>query len=320
MTKDKRDTGDQGGHGHAMLIVRRRSGRDAEGHHGGVWKIAYADFMTAMMAFFLVMWLVNSTDEKTIVQVAAYFNPLRLSDKVPSDRGLHDAAEAASGVSKSPPEVPSRDESRIAARQRAEQERRLFADPESTLDKLAQSTPPSPDPVAAPSHVPGAPPDAAGQISPPQQATPAQLQELRVLAALIEGAGPRIEVQAHPEGTLISLSDRADFGMFASGSAEPRPPLVHLVARIARVLQALPGPIVVRGHTDGRPFRNATYDNWRLSSARAHMASYMLVHGGLDGSRITRVEGHADRMLRNSAEPGAAENRRIEFLLKVASP
>jgi chemotaxis protein MotB len=73
-----------------LVIVRRRRGHGEDGHHGGVWKIAYADFMTAMMAFFLVMWLINTADKQTIVQVAAYFNPIRLTDRVVSQRGLHE--------------------------------------------------------------------------------------------------------------------------------------------------------------------------------------------------------------------------------------
>ena len=80
-----------------LIIIRRSSGEGEGGHHGGVWKIAYADFMTAMMAFFLVMWLINSTDKKTLTQVATYFNPLRLTDKAPSARGLQRRAQAAAG-------------------------------------------------------------------------------------------------------------------------------------------------------------------------------------------------------------------------------
>jgi chemotaxis protein MotB len=75
-----------------LVIVRRRRNTDEE-HHGGVWKIAYADFMTAMMAFFLVMWLINAADKKTIVQVAAYFNPMRLTDRFAAPKGLEDLNE-----------------------------------------------------------------------------------------------------------------------------------------------------------------------------------------------------------------------------------
>jgi chemotaxis protein MotB len=76
---------------HELVIIRRRLGEGDDKHHGGVWKIAYADFMTAMMAFFLVMWLINSTDKKTLTQVATYFNPMRLTDKRPTPKGLNEA-------------------------------------------------------------------------------------------------------------------------------------------------------------------------------------------------------------------------------------
>jgi len=76
------------------------------------------------------------------------------------------------------------------------------------------------------------------------------------------------------------------------------------------------GEIIIRGYTDARPFRSETYDNWRLSTARAHMAYYMLTRGGLPESRVLKIEGFADRHLRNPDDPNAAENRRIEIVLK----
>ena len=75
---------------HEIVVVRRRSGGHGDGHHGGAWKIAFADFMTALMCFFLVMWLVNASDKKTITQLATYFNPLSLNDRSTSRKGLDD--------------------------------------------------------------------------------------------------------------------------------------------------------------------------------------------------------------------------------------
>jgi chemotaxis protein MotB len=124
-----------------------------------------------------------------------------------------------------------------------------------------------------------------------------------------------IEVRKIDEGILISLTDKQSFGMFQSGSAEPQPELVRLVETIATVLASRGGYIVVRGHTDSIPYRNKKYDNWQLSTARAHLAQYMLVRGGLDESRIRRVEGLADRDPKNPGDPQAPENRRIEILL-----
>jgi len=89
---------------------------------------------------------------------------------------------------------------------------------------------------------------------------------------------------------------------------------------VARILKDRPGQIILRGHTDGRPYKGATYDNWRLSSARAQMAYYMLVRGGIPEARIDRVEGYADRALRDAAHPLAAENRRLEILLREPKP
>jgi chemotaxis protein MotB len=132
--------------------------------------------------------------------------------------------------------------------------------------------------------------------------------------------GPQLDIQATEDGILISLTDRQNFSMFAIGSAEPQPRVLHMMEAIAASLQNLQGAIVVRGHTDARPYRSATYDNWRLSSARAQMAYYMLIRGGLPEKRFERVEGYADHHLRDSSHPLAAENRRIEILVREAKP
>jgi chemotaxis protein MotB len=132
--------------------------------------------------------------------------------------------------------------------------------------------------------------------------------------------GPQLDVQATEDGILISLTDRQNFSMFPIGSAEPQPRVLHMMEAIAASLQSLQGAIVVRGHTDGRPYRSATYDNWRLSSARAQMAYYMLIRGGLPEKRFERVEGYADHRLRDPSHPLAAENRRIEILVREAKP
>ena len=108
--------------------------------------------------------------------------------------------------------------------------------------------------------------------------------------------------------------------MFAIGSAEPQARVVKMMDAIAASLRSLKGSIVVRGHTDGRPYRSQTYDNWRLSSARAQMAYYMLICGGLPEKRFERVEGYADHHLKDPSHPLAAENRRIEILVREAKP
>jgi chemotaxis protein MotB len=131
---------------------------------------------------------------------------------------------------------------------------------------------------------------------------------------------PKVDVHRTSEGLVIGLTDDDNFAMFASASAEPSPRMVLLMEKIGRLLKTEKGAITIRGFTDNKPFKSDAYDNWRLSSARADMAHYMLVRGGLDDQRIDRIEGYADRRPKNPKDPGSAENRRIEILLRESTP
>jgi chemotaxis protein MotB len=132
--------------------------------------------------------------------------------------------------------------------------------------------------------------------------------------------GPQLDVEATEEGILISLTDRQNFSMFPVGSAEPVPRVLRMMDAVAASLQSMPGTIIVRGHTDARPYRSATYDNWRLSSARAQIAYYMLSRAGLAEKRFERIEGYGAHRLKDPAQPLAAKNRRIEILVREAKP
>jgi chemotaxis protein MotB len=418
-----------------IIIVKRHSAHEDE-HHGGAWKIAFADFMTAMMAFFLVLWIISATDKNTKTLIARYFNPVKVEEPAKAQKGIHGAPEKgavyASEEGNGAPNAgtPSSEhgegpaekgnENPASPSKQNEQahpptpsplpppdpakpyptmsEQELFSDPRASLDKIAGAPPPGPriDPSAAlkgygevgPSadealrdpfrplgsdqavnvvaENPGAPPAAAtpsdespststaiapaAPPAPPQAGAedpgagstgpstanppapdPAEARQraaselLADLKKRLAGEsksmqGPQLDVQATEDGILISLTDRQNFSMFAIGSAEPQPRVLHMMDAIAASLQGLQGAIVVRGHTDGRPYRSATYDNWRLSSARAQMAYYMLIRGGLPEKRFERVEGYADHHLRDSSHPLAAENRRIEILVREAKP
>ena len=417
---------------HPEIVIVRRRGLQEDAHHGGAWKIAFADFMTAMMAFFLVLWIISATDKNTKTLIARYFNPVKVEEPAKAQKGIHgvpdkDAIYAPGEETATPSAAkPSSDrgegagekanENLAGSSKRNEQahpptpsplpppdpakpyptmsEQDLFSDPRASLDKIAGAPPPGPriDPSAAlkgygevgPSADdalrdpfrplgsdqavnvvttnPGAPPAAAvpsdepvslstsiapaaapaagpaeaqGAGSPvpstanPPAPDPAEARQTaasnlladlkkRLAGELKSLQGPQLDVQVTEDGILISLTDRQNFSMFAIGSAEPQPRVLHMMDAIAASLQALQGAIVVRGHTDGRPYRSATYDNWRLSSARAQMAYYMLIRGGLAEKRFERVEGYADHHLKDSSHPLAAENRRIEILVREA--
>ena len=125
-----------------------------------------------------------------------------------------------------------------------------------------------------------------------------------------------------PEKCRREVANRiADRGEVADDvSAEPRPELVVAIAKIAEILKSREGRIVVRGHTDGRAYRGGNYDNWRLSAARAQMSYHMLVRGGIDPEKFIGIEGRADRDLKVPEDKGAAQNRRIEILIKAPKP
>jgi chemotaxis protein MotB len=206
------------------------------------------------------------------------------------------------------------------------------SDEPASTPPIAAAAPASPGPAQAPAgaEAPGvgspAPSTASPSVPDPVAARQAAASELladlkkRLVGESKAMQGPQLDVQATEDGILISLTDRQNFSMFPIGSAEPQPRVLHMMEAIAASLQNLQGAIIVRGHTDARPYRSATYDNWRLSSARAQMAYYMLVRGGLPEKRFERVEGYADHHLRDSSHPLAAENRRIEILVREAKP
>ena len=371
---------------HEIVIIRRGGHGDHDEHHGGVWKIAFADFMTAMMAFFLVMWLISAND-KTRASVARYFNPVRLVDATTQPRGLHDPKKDESGITASPDtKKPANDKgdtkneaAQVAPQKEtpAQKEKRLDGalrdNPLAALAEIASTSgqgdhgggamraappvigrrggeafrdpfAPPPPPLAGRGDGDEAAAEAlAAEVTSPREARAIKIDKVAVktmettdagaasrgdteakavLSALQAGPhdvpGPKVDVRRTSEGLVLSLTDTADFSMFASGSAVPARQVVAMMDRVAGVIKAKPGTVIVRGYTDSKPYRGKRYDNWHLSLDRAQVAHYMLVHGGLDDARVAHVEGYADRGARPGVDPASPLNRRIEILLKDA--
>ncbi|MEJ6782406.1 MotB family protein [Aminobacter sp. Piv2-1] len=432
---------------HEIVIVRRHHGDHDEAHHGGVWKIAFADFMTAMMCFFLVMWLISAANEQTKAAVASYFNPVKLVDRNASRKGIEELGDGPNSVgltAEDPQQAsdkagtdgrgnagPSTEQNSVDAADTVKRsDEQLFSDPYAVLAEIAQDTgqkanvsdkgdggaqtagpatgasggdayrdpfapdfwteqvatpaaeasseraalegePAKPGDKTARSEIPPAvkaveaqPGATAEQVPPAPPAPTAAAREKAVTAAdapkpdaakpealaaapakpeakpddrptqdtidqadairreLAEALKPGeqlpdgMSVVATDKGVVISVTEQLDFGMFEIGSAVPRRELVHAMEKIAKTIAAHDGKVSINGHTDARPFKGGTYDNWRLSTARAHSAYYMLVRAGLDEKRIVEVAGFADRKLKDPADPYAAVNRRIEILLE----
>jgi chemotaxis protein MotB len=372
-----------------IVVVRRRAGGEDEHHHGGVWKIAYADFMTAMMAFFLVMWLINAANTETKASVASYFNPIKLTDTLAHRKGLRkpddkpdvgdkpaprkgEAMEGAKGGGERPgpagaeagnepaPQGRSIADSRGPAAAKVEHDAapaagvaagRAFRDPFNPLGTPGQTA--AGEAAASKGEArPTAPTNGAASELKPQAATvPATEQGMSIagppaassgerhaaggdaqrLSKAAEAVrrqaeaaarqigvsgGPGIDVTIEGDSIVLSLTDTSTFGMFAVGSAEPSAETVRLLHSIAPIVAAHSETVLVRGHTDGRPYRaDARNNNWRLAMARAETAHAVLVRAGIDDARFERIEAHADRKLRVANDPTAAANRRIEIVL-----
>ncbi|NDW04883.1 MotB family protein [Jiella pacifica] len=415
-----------------IIIVRRRGVGD-DGHHGGAWKIAFADFMTAMMAFFLVMWLTNSSDNATRKQVAQYFNPIKLNDPSPATRGIKQKDDGADRTQNQNGESAAETNgdprgNPVAGDETGGEEKSIFRDPYSVLTEIVsesnkngdgemsgkpdgsglpglnggeayrdpfdpdswQLSPnvmesggrledvppiefrtavlPPEDPMTDPEKGPkgegvdepgksmaegdqkdktgfkqagedkGAPSgrgkDAAGKADDGtlskagkgegKTGKEGEAEKLRAdLGAELSKLGgdlpANVEVVEGKGGITISLADDVTSGMFPVGSAKPSADAILMMEKIAAVLSKRPGEITIRGHTDARPYTSGEYDNWRLSTARAHMAYYMLARGGLDEARVKAIEGFADRELKDPKNPEAAINRRIEIFLTEPS-
>ncbi|CAG0966865.1 MAG: MotB family protein [Rhizobiaceae bacterium] len=426
-------------HQHEIIIVKHHGGDHEDGHHGGAWKIAFADFMTAMMCFFLVMWLINAANEETKVAVASYFNPVKLVDRNSAKRGLDSlgegpqSADSSTETSETETKKPAEEGPKTAGATDAENkadptdaknytDQHLFENPYAVLAEIAADTgiaqntsskgdggaadagpatgasggeayrdpfapdfwskevesqpeqamaeDAAPNPLAdeagqpaagapTPSEVASdlqtafpAPAAEAGGVEPATLPAAAPLPEQRPTAEQVAEATepaqdkPTERIVAEAErigevlrkefggddkmfggisvvpterGVMISVTDQLNVGMFEIGSAVPRRDLVLAMEKISAVLKGEKGNIVINGHTDGRPFTSKLYDNWRLSTARAQAAYYMLARAGLDEERIVSVSGYADRKLKVKNDPFAETNRRIEILLETGS-
>ncbi len=314
-----------------IVLIRRRSDGDHDEPHGGVWKVAFADFMTAMMAFFLVLWIVNSTTKETRSSVARYFNPVRLSDTTPARKGLKDPREE--DFDAAPESTPSKKASSGAAGgdparssvtaehkstpiERSSPAAGAGASPAGAIDAFE-------DPFARrpqlASTTDGAPSAAQSRVQDGNDRANAKALLNELAASLGEEfskLGHAIEVDHVADGLLVSLVDQTDFGMFAIGSANPEPRLLHVLGAIGAALQSRGGRLIIRGHTDARPFRAGSSDNWQLSFARAETAYHALVADGVDDARIERIEAYADHRLKAAGAPDAPQNRRIEILIR----
>jgi chemotaxis protein MotB len=263
---------------------RRRSGKRG-GHdeaHGGQWKIAYADFVTAMMAFFLLMWLVSSATETQRAVIAKYFTTTSIFD-LPKGNGVLDGGKAVMAGAEAKTE-------RLLPSGKGGSDQQKPADAEVRDDQKAAT--------------------AAVMERQRFEALKAELEKMMRDGELKDLAN-NLSIDLTPEGLRIQVFDRDGEAMFASGDAEPTPRLSRIIDVIGDVLKTVKNGAIVAGHTDGQVLKRGAYSNWELSTDRANSVRRRLETTGLGSSRFLRVEGVAATDPLLPLSPLDPRNRRI---------
>jgi chemotaxis protein MotB len=268
-------------------IIIKRIKKGGHGHHGGAWKIAYADFVTAMMAFFLLMWLLGSVTEGDKKGIADYFGtPLKVA-LLQSGSGSGDSSHVIKGggqdLSRQSGQVkngeiePQRKTVNLAAL-KAEERKREMARLQELKDKVEDVLANNPKLAAMKSQI--------------------RLDMVR-------------------DGLRIQIVDENGRPMFDSGSAFVKPYMRELLANIGAVLAEVPNRLTLEGHTDATPFGDGDrgYSNWELSSDRANASRRELINGGLPDGRVLRVQGLASSSLFDDKDPRGPVNRRISIIV-----
>lgn len=292
------------GKGEAPIIIKRKKVIAGGGHHGGAWKVAYADFVTAMMAFFLLMWLLNATTEDQRKGLADYFNP-----SIPISRISGGGNGALNGES-----VFSEDSAMSSNAGSSEEFPRSAAlEKDGDSDEFdlngAKDGQGMDDELGAGDGA-AAQDSAAGELEEVQDRIDAE-----TVGALEGGLAEHIHTRMTPDGLVIELVDADGEPLFNLGSSTPSQLLHDLLQVVGPVLATVSNDMAIVGHTDARPFSSsANYTNWELSTDRALAARRLLIGSGIASKQIVQVTGKAATEP-FSNDPLAPQNRRIAITL-----
>jgi len=272
-------------------IIIKKIKKYAGGHHGGAWKVAYADFVTAMMAFFLLLWLLNVTTKEQKAGIADYFDP------VPKISTSDDGAGGLMGGLSISPDGAMVTTVQPPVAQEADPTLRAGADPKAIEEeKLKEEVREREE----------------ARFKKAEEA----IQDAIESSPDLKNLSKNIMMDMTPEGLRIQIVDQEGQSMFPSGSAEMYEKTRNLLAQVSKVIAALPNDISVRGHTDAAPYSaGAGYGNWELSADRANSSRRVLVESGLPEKRVNNVLGKADTDHMFGDKPLDARNRRISIIL-----
>lgn len=267
-------------------IIVKRIKKSAHGHHGGAWKIAYADFVTAMMAFFLLMWLLGSTTKSDLQGIAEYFKtPLKVALEGGSGSGDSSSIIKGGGTDLTrhsgqvkrgeiPPtkKIISLEDAKKAVEK---QEKAKLEDLKSKLNKLIESNP--------------------------------MLKQFR----------KQILIDITSEGLRIQIVDEKNRPMFNIGSSAMQPYAKEILHEIGKVLNDVPNKLSLSGHTDATPYSGGEggYSNWELSADRANASRRELIFGGMQDDKVIRVVGLSSAVMLDPQDPFNPVNRRISLIV-----
>jgi len=286
------------GVGEQPIVIKKVKKGGGHAHHGGAWKVAYADFVTAMMAFFLLMWLINTTSPEQKRGIADYFAPASVSETTSGSGGIlsgtalgddgQKAAGTSSVIEQMSPAAKNPDEGHSKEGAKAQDEAMREA-----LKKR----------------------DDAAFASAAQSLRQA-LQDMPELAELSKN----IIVDQTPEGLRIQLVDQEGRSMFNEGSAQPNDRAKLLLRAISKVINQLPNRISIYGHTSASPGGAKAEGDWTLSAARADASRRILQGAGVDRDRVYQVSGKATSEPLYPDDPMLPGNRRIAIVLLREAP
>ena len=252
------------------------------GHHGGAWKVAYADFVTAMMAFFLLLWLLGATTEKQRKGIADYFTPtlVKLKQESAGSNGMLGGSS--------------------------------ITDADNYPNRAGQTGNKA---MTIPLDTTGGPKEGAQTVK-RVQAMQKRLEEKLAQNRRISRLARQVRMVDTAEGIRIDLVDDADFSMFQLGTTVLTGDASELLKTLGQVVGPEPGALTIRGHTDALPWKNGlSANNWSLSAGRAEATRQALLRQGIAEDRFRRIEGVADREPLIRDKPEDPRNRRISILL-----
>ncbi|MFO1147448.1 MAG: flagellar motor protein MotB [Alsobacter sp.] len=276
-------------------IIIKKVKKAAHAHHGGAWKIAYADFVTAMMAFFLLMWLISMTTKEQKIGLANYFSPPNVSPTTSGSGGVLmgktiDKAGSKASDPRDTPWTPGRNNDRDA--------------PKGSSGRTGESE--------------ASRPASSGQAN--QSAAASIRQALQSMPEFAE-LSRNIVIEATKDGVNVSLTDQDGRSMFPEGSVLPYERTRRVVEALAPTLRKLNNRVSVTGHTAAaRPGSASTADSWSLTAGRAIAVHEILAGAGFPNDRFTSVVGRADTEPVFPDNPYLAPNRRVTITLINEAP